>query len=57
MKIPRGMNPVTGNVPDMRQAHFFEARAVEEIIMKTGVARQAILDRAYYGVKTELHSE
>jgi len=54
--MPRRIIPVRRKVPDRSQVIFFEHRVLEEIILKTGVDREAIVDGADYAAKKELHS-
>jgi hypothetical protein len=57
MRVPRRIIPVRRTVPVKSQVNFFEHRALEEIILKIGVAREAIVDSAEYAAKKEMHSE
>ena len=44
MIVPCRIIPVRRKVPDRSQVNFLEHRALEEILLKPGVAREAIVD-------------
>jgi hypothetical protein len=44
MILPHRIIPLRRKVLDRSQVNFFEHLALEEIILKTGVAREAIVD-------------